>query len=152
MSIVSIARLSSFFSHLLEGGGDSMMQQGNWQQPNCHQGNMMGGNQVRPVVCPTQYRCHDKFVPREVPFIHPIVNVNRVHTVEIPRHYFTETTQNVMGQTLPARPGMGPGMGPGYGPGMGPGMGGYGPQVGGIGNRPGCGHRPGCGCGNRRGW
>ena len=90
-----------------------MMQQGNWQQgnSNCHQGNMMGGNQVRPVVCPTQYRCHDKFVPREVPFIHPIVNVNRVHTVEIPRHYFTETTQNVMGQTLPARPGFGPGMG-----------------------------------------
>ncbi len=120
------------------------MQQGNWQQPNCQQGNMMGGNQVRPVVCPTQYRCHDRFVPREVPFIHPIVNVNRVHTVEIPRHYFTETTQNVMGQTLPARPGFGPGMG-GVGPGMGP-------QVGGIGNRPGCGHRPGCGCGNRRGW
>ena len=72
----------------------------------------MGGNQVRPVVCPTQYRCHDRFVPREVPFIHPIVNVNRVHTVEIPRHYVTETTQNVMGQTLPARPGFGPGMGP----------------------------------------
>ncbi len=74
----------------------------------------MGGNQVRPVVCPTQYRCHDQFVPREVPFIHPIVNVNRVHTVEIPRHYVTETTQNVMGQTLPARPGFGPGMGPGW--------------------------------------
>lgn len=141
-----------------------MMQQGNWQQGNpmqhgnCHQGHM-GGNQVRPVVCPTQYRCHDRFVPREVPFIHPIVNVNRVHTVEIPRHYVTETTQNVMGQTLPARPGFGPGMGPGVGgigqgmgPGMGPGMGGYGPQVGGIGNRPGCGHRPGCGCGHRRGW
>jgi len=131
------------------------MQHGNWQKPNCHQGNMMGGNQVRPVVCPTQYRCHDRFVPREVPYIHPIVNVNRVHNVEIPRHYFTETTQNVMGQTLPAQPGFGPGMGgvgQGMGPGMGPGMGGYGPQVGGIGNRPGCGHRPGCGCGNRRGW
>ncbi|HJF30296.1 MAG TPA: hypothetical protein K8V56_00780 [Sporosarcina psychrophila] len=93
----------------------NMMPQGNWQQGNCH------GNQVQPVVCPTQYRCHDQFVPREVPFIHPIVNVNRVNTVEIPRHYFTETTRNVMGETLQAQPGFGPGMG------------GYGPQQGGFG-------------------
>ena len=58
-----------------------MMQQGNWQQNSQIVIKVIwGGNQVRPVVCPTQYRCHDKFVPREVPFIHPIVNVNRVHT------------------------------------------------------------------------
>ncbi|WP_255428517.1 spore coat protein D [Sporosarcina sp. resist] len=81
-----------------------MMQQGNWQQGNQMQHGNCGGNQVQPIVCPTQYRCHDRFVPREVPFIHPIVNVNRVHTVEIPRHYFTETTQNVMGQTIQGNP------------------------------------------------
>ena len=106
-----------------------MMQQGNWHQGNQMHPGMMGAGQVQPVVCPTQYRCHDQFVPQEVPFIHPIVNVNRVHTVQIPRHYFTETTQDVMGQTLPAQPGFGPGMD------------GYGPQVGGIGSRPGCGRR-----------
>lgn len=118
-----------------------MMQQGNWHHGNqMHQGNQMypgnqmnpgnmGAGQVQPVVCPTRYVCHDQFVPQEVPFIHPIVNVNRVHTVQIPRHYFTETTQDVMGQTLPAQPGFGPGMD------------GYGPQVGGIGSRPGCGKR-----------
>ena len=105
---------------------------------NCHPGHCRC-NQVQPVVCPTQYRFHDQFVPQEVPFIHPFVNVNRVNTVQIPRHYYTETTENVMGQTLPARPGFGPGMG---GPGMGgPGMGG--PGFGG----PGCGGR---GFGRRR--
>ena len=82
-----------------------MMHHGNQFPGHCH------GNQVQPVVCPTQYRFHDQFVPQEVPFIHPFVNVNRVNTVQIPRHYYTETTENVMGQTLPARPGFGPGMG-----------------------------------------
>lgn len=71
----------------------------------CHSG------RVHPIVCPTQYRCHDSFVQREVPFIHPIVNVNRVNTVNVPRHYFTESTQNVAGQQLFA--GRGPGPGPG---------------------------------------
>lgn len=100
-----------------------MMQQwngqGNMMQPQCGPGNM-----VQPVICPTQYRCHDQFMPREVPFIHPIVNVNRQHIVEIPRHYYTETTRNVMGETVQARPGFGPPMG------------GFGPQYGGRGNRP----------------
>ncbi|NYF25737.1 hypothetical protein [Sporosarcina sp. JAI121] len=104
-----------------------MMQQGNWHGNQMQHGHhqMHHCNQAQPVVCPPQYRCHDQFVPREVPFIHPIVNVNRVHTVEIPRHYFTETTENVMGQTLPAQPGFGPGYGPGpgFGPGFGPGCG-----------------------------
>lgn len=111
-----------------------MMQQGNWQQGHMQHGHMQHGgchrNQVQPVVCPTQYRFHNQFVPQEVPFIHPIVNVNRVNTVQIPRHYYTETTETVMGETLPARPGYGPGMGgpgfggPGYGgPGYGPGFG-----------------------------
>lgn len=71
------------------------------------------------VVCPTQYRCHNSFIPREVPYIHPIVNVNMQHYVDVPRHYYTETTQNVMGQTLPAQPGFGPGFGPEFGPGFG---------------------------------
>lgn len=63
---------------------------------------------TNPVVCPPQYRCFDTFIPREVPFIHPIVNVNRQHFADIPRHYFTES--NV---TVPARPV--PAAGPGFG-------------------------------------
>lgn len=95
----------------------NMMQHGQWGENQMHHGqhgeNQMqhgqwGGGQVQPVVCPTQYRHHDQFIPREVPFIHPIVNVNRQHIVEVPRHFWTETTENVMGQTLPANPGMGP--------------------------------------------
>ena len=85
----------------------NMMQQGQWGQDQMQPG-MWGGGQVEPVVCPTQYRHHDQFIPQEVPYIHPIVNVNRQHIVEVPRHYWTETTENVMGQTLPAQPGMGP--------------------------------------------
>ncbi len=83
------------------------------QQWNCHH------SMAQPVVCPTQYRCHDQFIPREVPFIHPIVNVNRQNIVEIPRHYYTETTRNVMGETVQARPGYGPQTG-GFGPQFGP--------------------------------
>ena len=79
----------------------------------------MGGHHVQPIVCPTQYRCHDQFIPREVPVIHPIVNVNRQHFVDVPRHYWTETTENVMGATLPANPGFGPEYGGGHGPGCG---------------------------------
>ena len=118
------------------------------QQWNCDGSQIQpwGGDQMmQPIVCPTQYRCHDEFMPREVPYIHPIVNVNRQHVVEIPRHFYTETTQNVMGDTLPAMPGFGPQFG-----------GGYGPEVGGIGMGPGFdqGFGPGqggCG-GRRRGW
>lgn len=87
-------------------------------------------------MCPTQYRCHDTFVPREVPVIHPIVNVNRQHTVVVPRNYVTETTRTVPGSTVFARPGQPFGGGPGFGgpgPGYGPGFGGPGPGFGGFG-------------------
>ena len=64
----------------------------------CHEHCGCGPHQVQPVVCPTQYRFHDEFTKREVPFIHPIVNVNRHNIIEVPRHYFPETTEDVMGQ------------------------------------------------------
>lgn len=80
--------------------------------------------QVEPIVCPPEYCYHDEFMPREVPVIHPIVNVNRQHYVDYPRHYYTETTENVMGAPIMAQGGYGPG--PGYGPGFGPGPGGMG--------------------------
>lgn len=68
-----------------------------------------GPQEMQPIVCPPNYRFHDEFMPREVPVIHPIVNVNRQHFVDVPRHYFTETTENVMG--TPVHPHMGRGCG-----------------------------------------
>lgn len=86
-----------------------MMHHGNWCPP------------VEPIVCPPEFRCHDVFMPREVPVIHPIVNVNRHHCVDIPKHYFTETTKDVMGAPV-----YGGEYGPRFGGGYGPGFGGFG--------------------------
>lgn len=96
-----------------------------------HHGNCCGKQmgQMQPIVCPTQYRFRDQFIPQVVPVIHPIVNVNREHIVPVPRHFYTETTENVMG--APVMPGFGPGAG-----GFGPGIGGFGPGFRGPGRRP----------------
>ncbi|TQR18983.1 hypothetical protein [Psychrobacillus vulpis] len=60
-------------------------QQVPWQQP-----------AAQPVVCPPQYRVRDSFLPRMQPVIHPIVNVNREHTVNVPQHFYTVTNRNVV--------------------------------------------------------
>lgn len=83
---------------------------------NCHEHCGCRPHQVQPVVCPTQYRFHDEFTQREVPFIHPIVNVNRHHVIDVPRHYYTETTENVMGASMFPDGGYGPQFGGGFGP------------------------------------
>ncbi|GGA44772.1 hypothetical protein [Psychrobacillus lasiicapitis] len=56
-----------------------------WQQP-----------AAQPIVCPPQYRVRDSFLPRMQPVIHPIVNVNREHIVNVPQHFWTETNRNVV--------------------------------------------------------
>ncbi len=137
-----------------------MMQNGQWNsnqmhgqcgcnkmhgQCSCHQ--MRPSHQMQPVVCPTQFRCHDQFIPREVPFIHPIVNINRQHTVIVPRHYVSETTRNVPGSTVSPAGGQQPGGGFGPGFGMGPQSGGFGPGYG-MGPQSG-GNRGFGGCGRR---
>ncbi|MGM9919845.1 MAG: hypothetical protein ACI33O_01260 [Bhargavaea sp.] len=76
---------------------------------------------TKPIVCPPMYRFHDTFTEREVPFVHPIVNVNRQNVVNVPRHYFTESEATVPGRNIYAD---GPGFG-GHGFG-GPGFGGPG--------------------------
>lgn len=107
-----------------------MMNYGDFQGPHpgmqqgVQQGMYPGMNQVEPIVCPPEYMMRDEFMPREVPVVHPIVNVNRQHYVDVPRHYYTETTENVMGAPVMARPGFG---GPGFGGG---GCGGCGPRGG----------------------
>lgn len=116
-----------------------MMNYGNMQGPHqgmqhgmghegMHHGMHGGMHQVEPIVCPPEYCVRDEFMPREVPVIHPVVNVNRQHYVDIPRHYYTETTEDVMGAPVMGYPGYGPG---GFGCGCGHG------------------HGHGCGCGRR---
>lgn len=84
---------------------------------------MMPGQQgfpMQPIVCPTQYRFHDCFSTQDIPYIHPVVNVNRQNVVGVPQHYYTETTENVMGSMImPGMPPRGPQFGPQFGPGHG---------------------------------
>ncbi|WP_084212381.1 hypothetical protein [Bacillus sp. OxB-1] len=96
-----------------------MMMHHGHHHGHCHGGQVMPMTQAQPVVCPTQYRCHNSFIPREVPYIHPFVNVNVQHYVDVPRHYYTETNETVMGPPVQARPGCGPTMGGGFGRGFG---------------------------------
>lgn len=67
-----------------QGGSPCNCQQTQWQQP-----------AAQPVVCPPQYRVRDSFLPRMQPVIHPIVNVNREHIVNVPQHFWTETNRTV---------------------------------------------------------
>lgn len=47
-----------------------------------------------PIVCDPQYVVRDCYIPREVPIIHPIVNVTRHNIVNVPRHYFQHSTKD----------------------------------------------------------
>ncbi|OMP66356.1 hypothetical protein BTO28_12915 [Domibacillus epiphyticus] len=51
---------------------------------------------IRPVVCPPRCVVRDYYTPRVVPYIHPIVNVNRQHIVNVPRHIYRPITRNVI--------------------------------------------------------
>jgi hypothetical protein len=49
-----------------------------------------------PIVCDPRYVVRDCYVPREVPVVHPIVNVNRHVIVNVPKHYYQPITKNVV--------------------------------------------------------
>lgn len=51
---------------------------------------------VRPIFCPPKYVVRDRFVPREVPYIHPVININRTNIVNVPRHIVRPITRNVV--------------------------------------------------------
>ena len=78
---------------------------------------------VRPIVCPPQCVVRDYYTTREVPVIHPIININRQHIVNVPRHIYQPTTRNEVVDSAYMNPscGRGPGsispsrgMEPGY--------------------------------------
>ncbi|HSO58326.1 MAG TPA: hypothetical protein VLQ66_08825, partial [Paenisporosarcina sp.] len=71
----------------------SMMHHGNAapiQQPNNAPIQQPG---VAPIVCPPLCRYTDSYVKREVPYIQPLINVNRQHIVDVPRTYYREINQ-----------------------------------------------------------
>jgi hypothetical protein len=49
-----------------------------------------------PIVCDPRYVVRDCYIPREVPVVHPIVNVNRHVIVNVPKHYYQPVTRNVV--------------------------------------------------------
>lgn len=53
-------------------------------------------NQCPPVVCDPQYVIQDCYVTRMVPYIHPVVNVNRQIIVNVPQHFYRPVTKNVV--------------------------------------------------------
>jgi len=65
---------------------------------------------VKPICCPPQYCVQDYYAQRFVPVIHPIVTINRQNIIDVPQHYYQQTTQNVVvnqgfqGQGFPSNP------------------------------------------------
>jgi hypothetical protein len=53
-------------------------------------------HQCPPVVCDPQYIVRDCYVPRMVPYVHPVVNVNRHVIVNVPTHVYRPVTRNVV--------------------------------------------------------
>ena len=65
---------------------------------------------VKPICCPPQYCVQDYYTQRFVPVIHPIVTINRQNIIDVPQHYYQQTSQNVVvnqgfqAQALPTYP------------------------------------------------
>ncbi|SFU34826.1 hypothetical protein [Alicyclobacillus macrosporangiidus] len=55
-----------------------------------------GPSHCPPIVCDPQYVIRDRYVPREVPVIHPVVTVNRHVIVNVPRHYVQRMSKHVV--------------------------------------------------------
>ncbi|HEY8464709.1 MAG TPA: hypothetical protein VIM29_11995 [Bacillota bacterium] len=50
----------------------------------------------RPVICPPQCRINNCVIPRMVPYIHPVVFINRLTIVNVPRHFFLPINRTVI--------------------------------------------------------
>ena len=51
---------------------------------------------MQPIVCPPLCRYTDSFIDREVPYIQPLININRQHIRDVPRVQYEEINQNVI--------------------------------------------------------
>ena len=51
---------------------------------------------VKPICCPPEYCVRDYYTQRFVPVIHPIVTINRQNIIDVPQHYYQQTTRDVV--------------------------------------------------------
>ena len=51
---------------------------------------------VRPICCPPEYCIQDYYTQRFVPVIHPVVTIRRQNIIDVPQHYYQQTTRNVV--------------------------------------------------------
>ena len=61
-----------------------------------------GLTDVQPTVLPPLCRYNDCYIPREVPYIQPLINVTRQHIVNVPRTYYEQIDQTVVVPPSPA--------------------------------------------------
>lgn len=50
----------------------------------------------RPIECPPQYCVRDVYIPRVVPYVHPVVIVTRENIVNVPHHIYQPCYQTVV--------------------------------------------------------
>jgi hypothetical protein len=53
-------------------------------------------NRTRPVICPPRHVVRDRYIPRVIPYIHPVEYINRHNIVNVPRHIYRPFTRNVV--------------------------------------------------------
>ena len=51
---------------------------------------------VKPICCPPQYCVQDYYAQRFVPVIHPVVTIRRQNIIDVPQHFYQQTTRNVV--------------------------------------------------------
>lgn len=98
----------------IENGGELFMHHSNKPNYGCRPSAVspMAAPAVQPIVCPPLCRYTDSYIHREVPYIQPLINVNRQHIVDVPKTYYEEINETVV-----VPPGVGPQPNPfgGYG-------------------------------------
>lgn len=52
----------------------------------------------KPVVAPAQFRVRDRYVARPQPIIYPIVHVDRVNVVNVPKPIFKPIRRRVINE------------------------------------------------------
>ncbi|MGE8207787.1 hypothetical protein ACQKP0_25295 [Heyndrickxia sp. NPDC080065] len=50
----------------------------------------------RPIVCKPRYVVSNSYMPRVVPFIHPVINIHRRNIVNVPRHIYQPINRSVV--------------------------------------------------------
>ena len=58
-------------------------------------------NRPRPLTCPPRYIVRNQFIRREIPIIHPVIHVNRVNIVNVPKHIYKPIKKNVIVEHRP---------------------------------------------------